>query len=573
MNLFWNPSREDVSQEFSELKKSSIDRFFQIALEKLEKKITEVPDRSPELALISQQIEELHELNRLYREEYSQPMTSEGNKEIGDKFHLVLQKIQNWESLESTREEIEALIDGELDRLADTINPFSERSVRDIVERNINISGTIGETWWESEVWEKFLKAFTIAYINVIGKESASYDWESLQCDEGHIIGILSWIKSKFSLDEVWELGKISFTTAFWEVTYALNDVLEYKESYTEEEILEALQKKQTSYEFAAKYIEVSKLLDLYITWFLPQKKDSFQKFVQKPEVLSQLSFSQVIDLFQNDYISREIAWNTLEWSDGFQENKNEAFSLSDAIDIFGFSQDFEKKLSLIFWRKLDETELLNLKKMIQFFLFIESNGNYHQTTGGYNVANYAGVSSAEGYLQYLTQNGWYLRQVYDNENDVWRNSDREVDESKIRVRRFRWNNSYETALQSLPQEILTSDEVFYQEFQKIGHPKLQSPMKLSAERQMILFLADIYNKGKEKWLDIDQILFKNIWELNDIFDITSLYSKIHHTDINPNTAQLMKKAITRVWRFSEAEVESILFIVPIPKPRPKKDS
>lgn len=95
MNLFWNPSREDVSQEFSELKKSSIDRFFQIALEKLEKKITEVPDRSPELALISQQIEELHELNRLYREEYSQPMTSEGNKEIGDKFHLVLQKIQN----------------------------------------------------------------------------------------------------------------------------------------------------------------------------------------------------------------------------------------------------------------------------------------------------------------------------------------------------------------------------------------------------------------------------------------------------------------------------------------------
>lgn len=458
MDLFWNPSREDVSQEFSELKASSVDDFFQSSLATLEQRIKEVPDRSPELALISHQIEELHELNRLYREEYSHPMTLEANQEIGAKFHLVLQKIENWQNLEETRKEIEALIDEELDRLADTINPFSERSVRDIVEQNVDILDYTWETWWESELWEKFLAVFTIGYINVI-KEYAGYDSdEGLQCDEGDIIEILSHIKRKFSQDEITELGEISFKTASWqwEIVYWLYDVLEYKESYTEEEILEALQNKQTSYEFVSDYIPVSRLIELYLSWFILEDKERFQKFIQKSEILWLLSSFQIKSLFEKGYISREIAWNTLEWENGFQEDKNEALSLWDALDIFGFSKDFQEKLNIIFWRELDAEELQKLKKMIQFFLFIESNGKYTETIWGYNVKNYAGVSSAEGYFQYLTQNGWYNIEEYVNgvRQPKWK-WDPEVHKESKKVRKYRWTNSYETALQALPKRYL----------------------------------------------------------------------------------------------------------------------
>lgn len=264
-----------------------------------------------------------------------------------------------------------------------------------------------------------------------------------------------------------------------------------------------------------------------------------------------------VLKLVENGILSRDEAWNFLEWKEWFQENRNNWYSLADGLTDLWFSQELLSRIDIIFWRELNNQELNNLNLMIRFFLFIESNWLQYSDTGGYNVANYAWVSSAEWYFQYLTQNGWWLRQVRDIRwgdsapwvsHGEWRTGNVEITTWNIRSRKFWWSNSYETALERIPDEIINSSEVFQWELEKIQQPDLQSPMKLSADDQITLFLSDLCNRSW--WLScLEDILSWNL------ISMIHLYVRKHHTDVDGRTMNLVTQAGQKILWFSEWKV------------------
>lgn len=527
-------------QDFKELQDSWVHVFFSEHMEGITDRLFLVESRSVEAHLLRTQIQELSRLNQLYQNEFQRPLTREANRAISERFHSIIALLQLWDDLIGVREEIEAMIDGELDRLADTINPFSDRSVRDIVEKNINIWGIL-ESISEPQEVGRLYQFFTIEYINQVWNESSSIDGP-LQCDQVDIIDILARVKSRLTRSELNALTHtLYFTTTFWEFEYRLTDIFIPQESYEPWEIEQYLRNG----------IAV----------------ENFEWHITREEV---------VDFYHEGILTHEQVWWFLEWEEGFQEEKNDAFSLSDALSTFWFSQTLLARIQILFWRELNEQEWENLNLMIQFFLFIESNGRNTTTTGWYNVENYAGVSSAEWYFQYLTQNGGWVRQIYDTEQEnplwvtsrPWRQWDSEVTEWNLRVRRFWWNNSYERALNSIPNEIVIWSWVFQRELEKIWNPDIQSPMSLSAEDQIILFLSDLCNRrwGRECFEDIIS---------GDRNAIVRLYVEEHHTNVDDATKALVTLAGQRVLWFSPSVV---LFSprpterpqnIPIPTPRP----
>jgi hypothetical protein len=547
MEIF-GPSSETLRREFDDLQQSWVDDFFAEHMEFLTDRLFLVEDASVEARLLRTQIEDLSRLNQLYQNEFQRPLTREANRSISEKFQSILSLLQTWESLSGVREEIELLIDAELDRLADTINIFTDKTARDIIEMYVDIVSSrdhgwpvIGESYMSGAV-ERFFEYMTLEYINQVWTDISIIDGP-LQCSEADMLNILRNVKLRLTPEELEQLNyNFRFSTTSWEYEFSFHDIFIPQDSYELWEIRE----------YILNWIDLSNFI-----WHL---------------------WPREIEGFYNEWmLSHEQAWWFLEWEEGFQEDKNDAFSLSDALSTLWFSHTLLARINILFWRELNEQELENLNLMIRFFLFIESNGRNISTSGWYNVENYAWASSAEWYFQYLTQNGWWLRQTRDvrwwsnapwNTSGSWWNWHAEVDTWNIRVRRFWWYNSYERALNSIPNEIVAGSQVFQWEREKIWNPDAQNPMSLSADDQIILFLSDLCNRrwGRECFEDI-------IW--GDRNAIVRLYVEEHHTNVDEATMALVTLAGQRVLWFSESVV---LFsprpslrpnTIPIPTPRP----
>jgi len=508
--------------EFDELQFSWIDDYFNNHIDALRDQIFLVEEHGAEARLLRRQMRDLQTLSDLY-EQYKDPFTREANILIWAKFSEILALIEGERDLWDIASEIEWMIDNELDRLSDTINPFTEMTPRDIVEKNVDFYSSI-EHWWgvyfewllESDINEKFYRLFTIEYLNVISEHDSTID-EQLQCSKSEVLSIMTRVKQRLSEDELAQLGYVfRFQTLEWEYDLSFYDIFTPQESY---ELWEMRS-------FLERWIDI-----MNFEWHL--------------------SLQNVQELFWEWVISRDDAFRVLEGEEWFQEDKNPVidsdtgrerwYNLSDALVEFGFSENFLISMREITWRDMDEKYQERLLLMTRFFLRIESRW-------WYNITHDTWASSAEWYLQYVHKNG-RLRIDRNEENQViW----------------YEWlTNSFETWLRKLPDQLLVRHEWLGEavqeswvhlrmlewesidafELRAIQNQNNQSPISLSAEEQLLLTFNDLYSR--ESTQDYFTILF----ESNDNFSIeqaiVDLYMYEHHAGIN--TPAWLDEATKRV--------------------------
>lgn len=273
--------------------------------------------------------------------------------------------------------------------------------------------------------------------------------------------------------------------------------------------------------EYPEEYQEYSQIWE-YIIRFWEIRIDvrnyiSVQPKVKQEDIdeVADISLDVLLWWFREGIYTREDVMDVLEWEEWFQENKNNWFSFSDALESFWLWEDLKRDINVILWRELNQTEERNLIDMMRYFLYVES-------STGYNVSNYEWVSTAKWYYQYLTWNGKFKREVMEGGRwvrvgDWWANH-----QESESVRRVWGTNSYETALWHIPSIIIERRNVFSSEIEEIWNPQLQDPRELSADEQTILFLSDLINRP---WASSH---IPNMLEW-DIEAVESLY-RLHHT-------------------------------------------
>lgn len=266
---------------------------------------------------------------------------------------------------------------------------------------------------------------------------------------------------------------------------------------------------------------------------------------------ISDFSLEDVVLLYNEWILSRDEAFWILEWEEGFQEDKNiiidtetwkeRWYNLSDALDEFGFSEEFLTSMGEITGRDMDEHAQERLLLMTQFFLKIESRG-------WYNIMHDTWASSAEWYLQYVHKNG-RLRIDRNDENEVtW----------------YEWlTNSFETWLRKIPDSLLTRHDWLWKaeqwswvylrmwewesiedfELRALWNQNDQSPIALTVEEQLLLTFNDLYSR------DSAQEYFTALFDSHDNFSIEQaiidLYVQEHHAGIN--TSAWLDDATKRV--------------------------
>lgn len=259
-----------------------------------------------------------------------------------------------------------------------------------------------------------------------------------------------------------------------------------------------------------------------------------------KPGTRSLLEFLR--KLSDNHIISRSLAlsliepegWFQIEPEGWFQKNQ---VSLWKSLEDIGIPENIHMLVAKILEKDIKEIPEKRIQKFLQFFLYIES-------SGGYNVANYARKSSAKGYFQYLTMNGKWKK------NERW-----------IMTRR---GNSYESAIRrfarimrkmylsqskkkKLMVDILNIKEVkmlypnIAQQSKLEKQQEKQNPMVLSSEEQIALFLSDILQNPKSKKY-IHDIFFKTNTN-KTVAAIQWMYAHVHHSNPDGSTKKLIKTA------------------------------
>ncbi len=211
-----------------------------------------------------------------------------------------------------------------------------------------------------------------------------------------------------------------------------------------------------------------------------------------------------------------------LEWKTWF---KRGTMTMNQFIDDFGLPSDLVDSMGDILGEGLDSKQIQNFSKMIQYFLRIESEW-------GYNVENYAWVSSAQWYLQTLKKNAKY-RVASTGEFSWWK--------LWIKMKpgkNWKWS-SLDTRLRKLPESVRGKFRGLSKQYNLIWNPWAQSVKSLSATEQVLLNFGHIYDRNKGHFIKA----------LNgSIESVEYLYSKIHHTKVDGNTKNLMKVAKKEIY-------------------------
>ncbi len=227
--------------------------------------------------------------------------------------------------------------------------------------------------------------------------------------------------------------------------------------------------------------------------------------------------------------------WENLGGGVGFQVYRNDEMWLSNAIDLFGLPNTLVDSIRKILGRsELTPSQIKNIEKMLQYFLFIESNSNrWYRTKWWYNVANYAQISSAKWYLQYLHRNGKYRRNKW--LTNSFETALRRVNQSGMMDEYPDLFSMYATSWTFQEKWVKESVTSFEDRVQRV-----QNPMLLSAEEQMVLFFCDIVwkNSGKEI---LEKIVDGNSKQ------VIKMYAKLHHTDEREKQTQKLAQEAYRV--------------------------
>ncbi len=275
--------------------------------------------------------------------------------------------------------------------------------------------------------------------------------------------------------------------------------------------------------------INVSKALS---TSFTPKDKKTYIDYKLHEDV------ANLKRLHAEWKVTTRQIWETLGGWVGFQVYRNNEMWLSNAIDMFGLPDTLIDSIRKILGRKkLTSSQIKNIEKMLQYFLFIESNSNrWYRTKWWYNVANYAQISSAKWYLQYLHRNGKYRRRKW--LTNSFETALRRVDQAGMMDKYPNLFSMYAASWTFQKKGIKESVKSFEDRVQRV-----QNPMFLSAEEQMVLFFCDIVWKRGGK-----QILEKIVD--GDSKQVIKMYAKLHHTDEREReTQKLAQEAHTAVYQ------------------------
>lgn len=101
---------------------------------------------------------------------------TESFKEKIENIHLKInQTLEKWGSLQPIKEELRKTIDAELDRLNDNLLDIADTSVRDFVEKHVDVIGVFESVYASDEI-EDFFELFTIEYINFLEERNLTID-------------------------------------------------------------------------------------------------------------------------------------------------------------------------------------------------------------------------------------------------------------------------------------------------------------------------------------------------------------------------------------------------------------
>lgn len=192
--------------------------------------------------------------------------------------------------------------------------------------------------------------------------------------------------------------------------------------------------------------------------------------------------------------------------------------------------------------------------KLINFFLSVES-------SGGYNVANYAWDSSANGYLQYLVGNGYMWMEELDDIGNAkqvvrysptthgklwfgWSKKTKDIPSRRV----SRQKSSYDAALIATAQNkaIWEMYPNLEKEYKNIWNPKKQNILGLWSEEQIVIFLSDILEKKNQTYF---HSLLKSAIVDGSSEAAKKLYDA-HHTNTHNDTAtaKLRDNALRKVY-------------------------
>lgn len=233
--------------------------------------------------------------------------------------------------------------------------------------------------------------------------------------------------------------------------------------------------------------------------------------------------------------LRNNLFWN-LEWDQWFQSDTNWGMTLSQAYEQYGFPEDLQRWLWLLFQTYFwDIYELpswydTQINKLVRFVIGIES-------FGWYNIVLNDRVRTS-WYYQFQVEDWDYWREVYNFSTRRfenwwrWRETDREVRTESEWIRRIYRLWSYEQALNSIPENIIWEFPWLEEQIRHVWNNTQRwnierlDPASLSSTEQTLLFITNLYSKGG--WSS--QELFRRILHWDDEA-IIELYRTIHHWD------------------------------------------
>lgn len=215
-NYLDDRERENAKESLEDLKS----KFWEnINFDKFEKPIELIEarlKRKEDLKKASENIKELEEILEIYYGDFQKSLTSDTKKLVNIEVNKLWVSLKQWLNIVEIREKIEQIIDRELDQLEDTINPFSEKTIRDYVESCIDIKWKLESiyNWYKIS---NFFYFFTIKYLELKWPNSMyETDLDYLDIDYYQLIDLIEQVK-KYQIDLD---SKVSFKIRWMEITF-----------------------------------------------------------------------------------------------------------------------------------------------------------------------------------------------------------------------------------------------------------------------------------------------------------------------------------------------------------------
>ena len=482
----------------------------QKAVSKLSAKIQESKTWE-ERYVLEKQLNELEEIYILYQKYERKNVTNKTKLELNNLFEWITKQINLKENtINDDNEKIEELLEKEEERLEDTIDLIGNLTIRDIVEKYIDIDWVMESL--SPKEYQEFFDIFTITYINHLDKnkdkkqdkEIIENDWFYLDNNDAldFIHSLIKNINSNNSKINTNFNFTIKLNKDWYEKTLDANLKIIEKE-------LEEFEEKNNT---KIKETKSKKIIS---------KKPHYNNWVEKKTTLKRMK--DIETLLDNDNINpflesvvKKFEWKTIYlW-------KNKKIELDEKY----INQNKEKIYE-------------NLKTLVLLIIEIESDWN-PKAKNKYSSASWLWqwlVWNWKNNTEYMYNWKWYPREKKGEKND-WK-------------RKVWLTSSFETILKNIkhkyPDNVIAKIDFMPDNFKEKTNI---NPLTLTIEEQLTILILDLWSNNKT----IKNILWEKVWIneylwkalLWDEIAMQKIYKKFHHTAPTENTLKRINNIIPK---------------------------